>query len=167
MTRDADRLSASPSAAALGASTTQLVRALLAGAVDGDAVDRDVLDETLLAQVHAHVRQHLRDPELGPDSIAAALAVSRRQLFRVCTSAGLSLEQLVIELRLEAAKAELAQVSGRSRTIASVALWWGFKDPTHFSRRFRNAFGMLPREWRALAVSSTEGERLRDPVHEG
>ena len=93
--------------------------------------------------------------------------MSRRQLFRVCTSAGPSLEQLVIERRLEAAKAELAQVSGRSRTIASVALWWGFKDPTHFSRRFKTAFGMLPRDWRALAASSVEGERPGERVHEG
>ncbi len=152
-------------------STTQLVRALLAGAVDGDEVDRDVLDETLLAQVHAHVRQHLRDPELGPDSVAAALAVSRRQLFRVCTSAGLSLEQLVIERRLEAAKAELAQVSGRTRTIAAVALWWGFKDPTHFSRRFRARSGCCrgngersqPRARRASvrATRSTKADHTR------
>lgn len=166
MTRDASRLSASPTAAALGTSTAQLVRALLAGAVE-DLQGQEVLDETLLAQVHAHVRQHLREPDLGPDSIAAALAVSRRQLFRVCTSAGVSLEQLIIERRLEAARVELAQVSGRSRTIASVALWWGFKDPTHFSRRFRAAYGMLPREWRALAASRSEQGLAQDPVHEG
>lgn len=29
-----------------------------------------------------------------------------------------------------------------------MALKWGFADSTHFSRRFRDAYGMSPREWR-------------------
>lgn len=155
LTADADTLSASPLAADLGESSTHLVRALLADAADpGDTRTRDVFEETLLSQVHAYVRQHLRDPMLAPDSVAAALAVSRRQLFRVCRRAGLSLEQYIIGKRLEGARTELAARSARPRPIASVAYGWGFKDPSHFSRRFRAAYGLLPSEWRRLA---TEG----------
>jgi AraC-like DNA-binding protein len=155
LTADADTLSASPTAADLGESSTHLVRALLADAAGpGDTRARDVFEETLLSQVHAYVRQHLRDPMLAPDSVAAALAVSRRQLFRVCRRAGLSLEQYIIGKRLEGARTELAARSARPRPIASVAYGWGFKDPSHFSRRFRAAYGLLPSEWRRLA---TEG----------
>jgi AraC-like DNA-binding protein len=152
MTRDADTLSVSPGAAALGEASVHLVRALIVGAagVDG-AVSRDVTEETLLSQIDAYVRQHLSDPALGPESVAAELAVSRRQLFRICRRAEFSLEQHVINRRLEAAKAELASPVGRTRSIAAVAQRWGFKDATHFSRRFKIAYGLLPRDWRSLA----------------
>ena len=33
-------------------------------------------------------------------------------------------------------------------TITAVAHKWGFTDTTLFSRRFREAYGMSPREWR-------------------
>lgn len=157
LTREAEPLSASSMAADLGESSTHLVRALLADAAGLEGVSaRDVAEETLLTQVHAYVRQHLRDPSLGPDSVAAALAVSRRQLFRVCRRADFSLEQYVIGQRLEAAKAELASPTGRARPIASIAYGWGFKDATHFTKRFRAAYGMLPRDWRVLAANVAE-----------
>ncbi|MCW2760245.1 MAG: hypothetical protein JWR85_446 [Marmoricola sp.] len=154
LTRQADKLSASSTAPALGASSTQLVRALLAGADEDDSRLPEVIEETLITQVLACVRQNLRDPALGPESIANALAVSRRQLFRVCQQADLSLEQYVIDRRLAGAKAELAAPLNHSRTIAAVAAWWGFKDATHFGRRFKAAYGMLPRDWRRLTTET-------------
>ena len=41
--------------------------------------------------------------------------------------------------------------------IAAVAAGWGFKDPTHFARRFRAAYGLRPQEWRRLAVEEALG----------
>ena len=105
LTRNAEKLSASSAAAPIGESSTHLVRALLSGAVEDGTQDREVLEQTLLAQVLEHVRQHLRDPDLSPDSVARALSVSRRQLFRVCTLAEISLEQHIISRRLEGARA--------------------------------------------------------------
>ncbi len=152
LTRHADSLSRSPMAVALGESTAHLVRALLAGSADPDSRTPEVVEETLISQVRVHVHQHLHDPALGPDTVASSLAVSRRQLFRACQQAGFSLEQYVIERRLVGAKADLATPGGRARTIAASASRWGFKDPTHFSRRFKAAFGMLPRDWRRIAA---------------
>jgi len=155
LTRNADRLGASPTAAALGEASIHLVRALLSGALADDGCQADGVEETLLSQVHAHVRQHLHDPDLSPDSVARTLAVSRRQLFRVCQGADFSLEQYVIGKRLEGAKAELGSLAGRSRTIGRVAAAWGFKDATHFSRRFKAGYGLLPRDWRRLAAEES------------
>lgn len=152
LTRDAERLSTSAAAPQLGEASVQLLRALLSGAVDDEGRrDADVLDQTLATQVRAYVHQHLRDPALNADQVAAALAVSRRQLFRACAAAGFSLEQYVIDHRLAGARAELAS-SPVPPPIATVARSWGFKDPTHFVRRFRTAFGVLPRDWREQAV---------------
>jgi len=155
LTRHADSLSAGPMAAALGESTVHLVRALLVGTEEAVSGVPEVVEETLVSQVRVYVHQHLHDPALGPDMVAGGLAVSRRHLFRVLERAGLSLEQYVIERRLAGARAELATPAGRARTIAASANRWGFKDPTHFSRRFRAAYGMLPSDWRRLAAEQS------------
>ena len=148
---NAERLSAGTGAAILGDASHHLVRALISSAGDDARRARDVVEQSLLSQVRVHVHQHLRDPSLDSTSVAAALSVSRRHLQRVCAAAGFSLEQHVIGRRLEGAKQELATASGRRRPIAAVALSWGFKDPTHFARRFRAAYGLTPSEWRAEA----------------
>lgn len=148
MARNADVLSTSPAAVTLGAASIELVRALVATAAEDIPGSRDVVEQTLVTQIRAHVRQHLRDPDLTPESVAAALAISPRHLYRVCADANLRLEQWIIATRLEHAKAELAHPSTSHRTIATVARHWGFRDPTHFTRRFRAAYGLLPSDWR-------------------
>lgn len=147
----AERLAAGEQAAAVGAASIDLVRALLAS-TQGDRLARDVHHETLLAQVHEYVRQRLRDPDLGADEIAAAHNISRRRLFALF--AGGSLEQTIIAKRLEGAHDELGRPASRQKAIASVAHEWGFRDAAHFSRRFKDAFGMTPRERRAAASTT-------------
>jgi AraC-like DNA-binding protein len=148
MTAVADTLSTSPAAGALGAASIELVRALVATVFDDVPGSQDVREQTLVTQIRTYVRQNLRDPHLTPESVATALAISPRHLYRVCAGVGLRLEQWIIDTRLEHAKAELAHPSARHRAIAVIARQWGFKDPTHFTRRFRAAYGILPSEWR-------------------
>ena len=52
--------------------------------------------------------------------------------------------------RLEGCRRDLARSGRTAPTIAFIAHRWGFGDATHFSRTFREAYGMSPREWRAL-----------------
>jgi AraC-like DNA-binding protein len=92
---DADRVSTDPGAAALGAASIELARALLVSAGHSDRHSRAVLAETLLTRVRAYVRQHLTDPELRPATIAAADNVSLRHLYKACAQAGFSLEQWI------------------------------------------------------------------------
>ncbi|WP_442819328.1 AraC family transcriptional regulator [Streptomyces sp. NBC_01236] len=60
----------------------------------------------------------------------------------------MSLEQTIIEQWLEGARSTLASPVGRTRTIGSVARAWGFTDASHFTRRFKEAYGVTPKEWR-------------------
>jgi AraC-like DNA-binding protein len=145
---DADRLSADPAAPALGAASIELARALLVSAAHTDRHSREVLADTLLTRVRAYVRQHLTDPDLRPATIAAAHNVSLRHLYKVCAQAGLSLEQWIIGERLRGARDEMLHPESLRRSISMIALRWGFRDPTHFARRFRAEFGMTPSEWR-------------------
>ena len=147
MANDAEALSATAVAGSLGTASTELIRALILSAGGASPAAREVLEQTLITQVRAYVRQHLRDPDLGPDAIAAALAISTRHLYRVCGNAQLHLEQWIISSRLEGARMEFSQTAAHSTTITTIARRWGFKDPTHFARRFRAAYGMLPSQW--------------------
>lgn len=154
LTRHADRLS--PDAAAqVGTASVELVRALLASAADDGADARRALAETLLTRIRSYVRRHLRDPDLRAASIAAAHSISVRYLYKLCAQAGFSLEQWIISQRLDGARQELARPTGGRRSVAVIARHWGFSDPTHFSRRFRDAYGLTPRDWRHITAEQT------------
>jgi AraC-like DNA-binding protein len=149
--QDPGRLAADPGAAALASATTDLVRALLLSAAHGDEGDppvRSALEETLLSRVMAFARRHLADRELTPERIAAEHAVSVRRLYLLLSEAGISLEQWLITERLAKARQMLAARRYDRLTVAAVAARSGFTSPSHFSRRFQQAYGMSPGEWR-------------------
>jgi AraC-like DNA-binding protein len=150
LTRRAGQLATEPLVHSLTSATIDLARALLASAVGSSQAVDDVVAETMLTQVRSYVRQHLTEPGLDAGQVAAAHAISVRQLYRLCSAAQFSLEQWIIHQRLEGARGELSDPGSRDRSIAMVARRWGFTDPSYFSRRFRRAFGLTPRDWRAM-----------------
>jgi AraC-like DNA-binding protein len=150
--RGADAMSQSPGAAMIGPATTDLVRAALISAVDEEPARRDDWDQNLASVVKSYVTQHLADPDLGAERIAQAMFISVRQVYKLWENEPSPLGQWIVECRLEAAREELTSPRGRNRTIAAIARRWGFADPTHFSRRFRQAYGVSPRECRRGSV---------------
>jgi AraC-like DNA-binding protein len=147
---DPARLEGDPGAPALASATTDLVRALLLSAAAGERSSevRAAMEDTLLTRVLAYARRHLTDSDLTPERIAAAHAVSVRRLYLLLGDAGISLEQWLITERLEAARTMLATARHDGLTVAAVAARCGFSSPSHFTRRFRAAYGMTPSEWR-------------------
>ncbi|GAA3838054.1 helix-turn-helix domain-containing protein [Saccharothrix violaceirubra] len=150
---NADDLAAGPGAAALGAANVELTRALLLSAGHSDAHTRAALADTLLTRVRAHVRRHLGDADLTPATIAAAHHISVRHLYKLCSGAGFSLEQWIIEERLARARDDLATTDD---TIATTAHRWGFRNATHFARRFHARYGRNPSEWRRDPTGSSD-----------
>ena len=104
--------------------------------------------EALRDRILAYVRQHLRDPELSVDTIARALNCSRRHLYNAFAGEGESIAAHVQRLRLEACVRELQQAGPNARPITDIALSWGFGNPSHFSRVFRDHTGMTPSAFR-------------------
>ncbi|MFE5942859.1 helix-turn-helix domain-containing protein [Streptomyces sp. NPDC056480] len=143
---------ADPAAGALANATTELVRAraLLTSAAhdERDQRVRAAMDDSLVTRIMAYARRHLTDPDLGPERIAAQHAISRRQLYVVLGRAGIRLEQWLIAERLEAACRLLASPRTAALPVAAVAAHCGFASPSHFTRRFRAAYGTTPSEWR-------------------
>ncbi|MFF4347210.1 helix-turn-helix domain-containing protein [Streptomyces sp. NPDC001530] len=110
----------------------------------------DVGTETL-ARIRAFIEEHLMDPDLSPRSIADAHHISVRYLHKLFENEGTTVSQWVRQRRLEFCRHDLGRSSHRKLTVAAVARRWGFRSASHFSRVFRDAYGMSPREWQACA----------------
>jgi AraC-like DNA-binding protein len=107
------------------------------------------------AAAHLYIEEHLTDPGLGADEIAAATGISARHLSRLFAADGTSLPRHILARRLELAHSILATPatvrvdtdteSGRrpepARTVADVAARCGFTSVTYFSHTFRLHFG--------------------------
>ncbi|MFE1897547.1 helix-turn-helix transcriptional regulator [Streptomyces yangpuensis] len=76
--------------------------------------------------------------------------MSRRRLYAILRQAGIRLEQWVISERLEAACRLLASPHNAGLPVSAVAARCGFTSPSHFTRRFRETYGVTPREWRRV-----------------
>lgn len=69
-----------------------------------------------------------------------------RALYKLYESLGRSLERSIIEQRLTGARADLTASRPRYSSIAATARAWGFTNPSFFSSKFREAFGVTPRQ---------------------
>ncbi|MGW2277188.1 helix-turn-helix domain-containing protein [Streptomyces sp. NPDC001770] len=107
----------------------------------------------LAARIQDHIELHLAEPDLSPGSIARAHHISVRYLHKLFQEEGTTVSRLIRRRRLEACRRELGRSPHRRLTVAAVAQRWGFVSPSHFSRAFRDAYGMSPSEWQSSAAS--------------
>lgn len=134
--------------AALQQPTVELLRALITTQVGKNALAADPMHGALVPRILEFARAHLADRDLSAARIAAAHHISVRQLYVVLARAEIGLGDWIRAERLERCRQELAAPVTRARTIAAIAGSWGFADATHFSRAFRDAYGLSPRQWR-------------------
>ena len=110
-------------------------------------LERDILPAAQISgpldRILRFARANLDDPELGPEELAAAGAMSVRSLNRLFSALGATPMRWVWSERLEASRVALMQ--GEVRSVTDAAFAHGFSDLGHFSRSFKRAFGMSPR----------------------
>jgi AraC-like DNA-binding protein len=104
----------------------------------------------LLAQATTYIDDHLHDPDLSSKTIAEAHFVSVRLVQKAFEADGTSVSGLIRSRRLERCRRDLVDPGCRHLPIAYVGHRWGFPDPAYFSRVFRNAYGLSPREFRKV-----------------
>lgn len=108
--------------------------------------------QVLLTRIQAFIDGRLADPDLTPDAIARAHQISVRYLHKVFQTADVTVSRWIQRRRLQECRRELARREAAGRTIAAVACQWGFTSAAHFSRVFREAYGLSPAEWRDSAA---------------
>jgi AraC-like DNA-binding protein len=89
-----------------------------------------------------------RDPAMTIDDIAGRQGVTRRYVQLLLEESGTTFGEFATERRLEAARAMLRSPRFQSWSIAGIAFEAGFRDLSHFNRRFRRRFGLTPGEFR-------------------
>jgi AraC-like DNA-binding protein len=106
--------------------------------------------EGIRAQVRAHIEQHLDEPTLRPETIAAATSISVRTLYGLFEEEGDAVCAFIRRRRLARAHDELARPDA-TPPVTEVAYRWGFSDAAHFTRAFKAQYGYTPRDARRPA----------------
>ena len=93
------------------------------------------------AAARSYIEEHLTDPGLGADQVAAAIGISERQLSRVFAADGTSVPKHILSRRLQLAYSVLSGGAATDLTVADIAARCGFTSATYFSHVFRSRFG--------------------------
>jgi AraC family transcriptional activator of tynA and feaB len=102
-----------------------------------------------LARIRAYLHANIHNPAIQPRHVAAATQVSVRHLHRLFAQMGMPMGAWVRGERLRRCAADMRDPARPGRTITDIAFAWGFNDSAHFSRCFRERYGMTPRRYRA------------------
>ncbi|ACZ90482.1 helix-turn-helix domain-containing protein [Streptosporangium roseum] len=139
-------------AARLSAITVDLFAAMCAHHLEADAaLPAETHRQVLQTRIHAFIQQHLGDPTLCAETIAAAHQISVRYLYQLFHDQGLTVAAWIRHRRLERCRRDLTDPALRSRPIHAIATRWGFAGNPHFSRTFRAAYGSSPSDYRHQA----------------
>lgn len=100
---------------------------------------------TLIDALTNALRPHIHEPHLTVERGAELCGFEKRSLARKLKSKGTTMAKLIASIRQERAENELTNTN---RKIGEIAQSVGFKDPTVFSRAFKNWTGQSPQKFR-------------------
>lgn len=141
-------------ASRLGSVAVDLLTTVLAHHLD-DEPPAGAHATALLASMQAYIQRHLGDPRLSPASVAAAHHISVSYLHRLFRSHELTAAAWIRHQRLERARRDLADATHHDAPVHRIATRWGFADHATFTRAFRAAYGLPPRDYRRRALDAS------------
>jgi AraC-like DNA-binding protein len=102
--------------------------------------------DRLFARIRNVIKDRCADPDFGPAKIAAETGISLRYVQKLLTARGCTCSGLVYSIRLDHAAHLLERRAslGTGQRLGEIAYACGFRDYTHFARRFRDRFGHAP-----------------------
>lgn len=102
----------------------------------------------IFSRVCRYVETNLGDPDLSINTLATEERVSPRYVQKLFEAAGQSFSSYLRARRLERCRAELVDPLHEKTSVSDICFRWGFNDPAHFSRVFRERYGASPRTFR-------------------
>lgn len=101
-----------------------------------------------LVQIKQFVDENLADHALTIDRIAEELHLSKRHIHTIFADEELTLSRYIWQQRLEQCRQSLADSRLAGYSINEIAFSWGFNSAAHFSRLFKQEFGLSPKSYR-------------------
>jgi AraC-like DNA-binding protein len=108
------------------------------------ADSKDVLRD----RVKLYIESHLRDADLSISKLAHVAHCTKRYLHMAFQQEKDSISEHILKLRLERCLEDLRNPAFAHRSITDVAYSWGFNNSNHFSRCFKQVYGISPRDSR-------------------
>lgn len=142
---------------------TDAVADLISAALRTSAPD-DALGaaETILLSAQAYIDSHLGDITLSPSAVAAHHHVSVRYLQKLFAAHDLTVAGHIRSRRLHRCHRDLADPTQSDRSVGMICAANGIVEASHFSRLFKETYGMSPRAFREqqLSAATPEGDEL-------
>lgn len=107
-----------------------------------------LLDALTMHKIKGFVDAHVGEHGLDASAMARAGGVSATRLHHLFRASGDTPASYLWRKRLALARHRLSQAATGGLTIGTVAWGCGFASQAHFSRRFKEAYGETPLEWR-------------------
>ncbi len=106
-------------------------------------------EDLLRARATSYIDHHFSEPSLEPKTLAEALGISRRYLYRLFEDGDQSVAGILRNRRLDRASLILTLPQDTPPSIRSVARLSGFRGEDQFTRCFRARFGVSPTQFHA------------------
>ena len=102
--------------------------------------------DRLFARIRGVVKDGFADPDFSPREVAAEVGISLRYLQKLFTARASTCSEFIYSLRLDHAAHLLRRRASldTNQPLSEIAYACGFRDYTHFARRFRDRFGHSP-----------------------
>lgn len=112
-------------------------------------------DENFVKRLNAVISEHLGDEDLNVVTLSSYMAMDRTNLYRRMQAAmGVSPSVYIRRLRLEAAADLLKRTE---LPVAEIAIATGFSSAKYFSSTFKEAYSVLPAQYRKLNSAAQGG----------
>jgi AraC-like DNA-binding protein len=116
----------------------------------GEAQDSDLVAKQ--EKIKQIINQNLQTPDLCVGRLAKQFGFSIRYIQRLFSEGDCTVSKYIRRQRLEGCKKQLADPAWLNRGITEIAFNWGFNSSAHFSRVFKEQYGISARDYRKQAL---------------
>lgn len=142
------------SAVPLSRSIINLIVACILEVNDGSNKKYSATYEYHISRIKNYIAQNLREPTLSIELISNTLKISTPHLHRIFKNEPMSISHYIWSKRLQGCVKDLSEYSKSHESISTIAFSWGFNDAAHFSRVFKEHYGVSPSVWRKAKLNS-------------
>ncbi len=120
-------------------------------AAEGSPASRGGAEAARAAHLHRvcqTIETMLSDPDLSLERVADADGIAPRSLQKLFAAAGQNFSTYLRTRRLERCRLDLTSPMFATLSISEICFRWGFNGSAHFSRAFKDQYGVSPRDYR-------------------